>query len=53
MVVEISITYVDAKARMVCAIAKVTSFVVVTGKFKSDKNNPVKRAKISAMLLEL
>jgi len=31
-------TYVDAKARMVRAIAKITSFVLAAGEFKADKN---------------
>ncbi|XP_029341258.1 uncharacterized protein LOC103311969 [Acyrthosiphon pisum] len=53
MVVEVSIMYVDAKARMVRAIAKVTTFVKAAGKFSADKNSPGKRAKIVAMLLEL
>ncbi|XP_050061681.1 uncharacterized protein LOC126551703 [Aphis gossypii] len=53
MAPESSITYVDAKARVVRAIAKISSFVVAAGDFKADKHNPGKRAKICTMLLEL
>ncbi|XP_025419482.1 uncharacterized protein LOC112689831 [Sipha flava] len=53
MLAPSSITYSDAKARIVRAIAKITSFAAAAGEYKSDRSNAGKRAKVSKMLLEL
>lgn len=46
-------TYADAKARTVRAIAKITSFVAAAGDYKAERSNAGKHAKISKMLSEL
>lgn len=38
---------------MVCAIVKVTYFIIAAGEFKTDKTNPGKQDTILTMLLEL
>ena len=53
MSVQTSITYSDAKARIVRAIAKITSFIAAAGEYTADRNSTSKRAKVSKMLSEL
>jgi len=53
MIVPPSMTYADAKARIVRAVAKVTSFVAAAGEYKADRSNAGKRAKITKMMSEL
>lgn len=48
-----SIGYIDAKARIVRAINRVTTFINASVEFEKDQTNSVKRSKISAMLREL
>lgn len=53
MVTPPSVTYAEAKARAVRAIAKITSFVAAAGEYKADRSNAGKHAKVAKMLSEL
>ncbi|XP_060875890.1 uncharacterized protein LOC132949125 [Metopolophium dirhodum] len=53
MVTPPSVTYAEAKARVVRAIAKITSFVAAAGEYKADRSNAGKHAKVAKMLSEL
>lgn len=48
-----TVSYVDAKARVVRALARVTTFLRASNDFTRDEENVNKRAKISQMLSEL
>lgn len=48
-----SIHYIDAKARVVRAISRITTFVKASGEYNNDRTNIGKQAKIKQMLSEL
>lgn len=47
------VQYTDAKARVVRALGRVTTFVKTSNEYSADQDNMVKRAKVEQMLKEL
>jgi len=45
--------YVEAKARVVRGIDRITSFIAAAGEYKADPQNSAKRAKIEQMVRHL